>query len=375
MIRYKEKTKDCQLLVKVKLPFGSSVNSNELNMFAQKCLRGFLKPKLVKSSTIEYTGPIAISLYERLERPISKYDFFFLIEQIIDATQKLQRNAFPRNKVVWDLRHAYINETTKEVQLLYLPLGETSGSADISRFIENIIYSAKPFDERDNGFVSRFVYFFKSLPHYDPAKIESFIAHEDRSVVNTIKRHTTGGSGFMTDKRKDYYDHYEQKRSNEDDATALLSQSDDEATGLLREDDEATGLLIDSGEEATGLLDGSEATGLLNEDDEATGLLIEEQVHYPTLYRVLTNECICVNKPVFRLGKERSYVDYFVTNNNAVSRGHADIITRGSRYFIRDLNSKNKTYINGQAIPPQCECEILDGSRLTLGNEEFIFNT
>ena len=121
------------------------------------------------------------------------------------------------------------------------------------------------------------------------------------------------------------------------------------------------------------MLNDNEATGLL-EDNEATGFLVEEQIHYPTLYRILTNERICVNKPVFRLGKERSYVDYFVTNNNAVSRGHADIITRGNRYFARDLNSKNKTYINGQAIPPQCECELLDGSRLTLGNEEFIFN-
>lgn len=372
MIRYKEKAKDCQLLVRVKLPFGKAVNGNELNLFAQKCIRGFLKPKLIKNNTIEYTGPIAVSLFERLEKPISKYDFFFLIEQIIDATQKLQRNAFPWNKVVWDLRHAYINETTKEVQLLYLPLEEISGSADISGFIENIIYSAKPVDERDTGFVSRFVYFFKGLPHYDPTKIEAYIAYEDRSIVNTIKRHTTGGSGFMTDKRKDYYDHYEQ-RNNDDEATGLLPQSDEEDTALLQEDNEATGLLIDEGDEATGLLNDDEATGLL-EDDEATGLLVEEQVHYPTLYRILTNERICVNKPVFRLGKERSYVDYFVTNNNAVSRGHADIITRGNRYFVRDLNSKNKTYINGQAIPPQCECELLDGSRLTLGNEEFIFN-
>ena len=93
MVRYKEKAKDCQLLVRVKLPFGKAVNGNELNLFAQKCIRGFLKPKLIKNNTIEYTGPIAVSLFERLEKPISKYDFFFLIEQIIDATQKLQRNA------------------------------------------------------------------------------------------------------------------------------------------------------------------------------------------------------------------------------------------------------------------------------------------
>lgn len=42
----------------------------------------------------------------------------------------------------------------------------------------------------------------------------------------------------MTDKRKDYYDHYGNRASN-DDATDLLSESD-ELTGLLR-DDEATG--------------------------------------------------------------------------------------------------------------------------------------
>ena len=344
MIRYKEKAKDCQLIVKVRLPFGQSVSDNDLEFFARKCLRGFLRPKRVRSNTLEYVGPIAVPLYDRLKKPIRKY-----------------------------LRHAYINETTKEVQLIYLPLKDVSVQVNIIEFLESIVYSASPVDERDCDFVSRFVYYLKSLSNYDPEKIEAYIAREDRSIVNTIKKHTTGGSGFMTDKRKDYYDHYGNRASN-DDATDLLSESD-ELTGLLR-DDEATGLLTDDSDEATGLLnDGDEATGLLNDDDEATGLLAEESVHYPTLYRVLTEEHISVNKPVFRLGKERSYVDYFVTNNNAVSRGHADIITRGNRYFVRDLNSKNKTFINGQAIPAQYECEIFDGNRLTLGNEEFIFNT
>ena len=115
MIRYKEKAKDCQLIVKVRLPFGQSVSDNDLEFFARKCLRGFLRPKRVRSNTLEYVGPIAVPLYDRLKKPIRKYDFFFLIEQIVDATQKLQKNALPWNKVVWDLRHAYINETTKEL--------------------------------------------------------------------------------------------------------------------------------------------------------------------------------------------------------------------------------------------------------------------
>ena len=57
------------------------------------------------------------------------------------------------------------------------------------------------------------------------------------------------------------------------------------------------------------------------------------------MYRLLTNETFMINKPVFRIGKEKSYSDYFVANNNMVSRSHADIISRGGRYFIveRDI--------------------------------------
>ena len=128
-------------------------------------------------------------------------------------------------------------------------------------------------------------------------------------------------------------------------------------------------------EEATALLGEEEATALLlDEDDEKTTLLGECcEVHYPTLFRVLTEEEISINKPVFRIGKERSYVDYFVANNNAVSRSHADIICRGEKVFVKDLNSKNHTYINGQLLPAQCETEIREGDTLKLGNEEFVF--
>lgn len=122
----------------------------------------------------------------------------------------------------------------------------------------------------------------------------------------------------------------------------------------------------------------SEETGLLMEaDEEATNLLVENKaqqpVRFPELFRVLTGETIQINKPVFRMGKERSYVDYFVTNNNAVSRSHADIITRDSGYFVVDLNSKNRTYINNVPLTAQEETRISDGDSLRLGNEDFIF--
>lgn len=362
VVKIKAKSKDCLLTVKVKMSFGESVNDAELDAFARKYIRGFLKPKQTKKNLIEYTGPVGVSLYERLKDPISKYDFFFIIEQIIDATQKLQANGFPWNRVIWNLHNVYINSVTKEVQFIYLPLNSTQTGVNLISFIETIIYTAIPVTDQNSDYISQFVYFLKGLPAYDPGKIEKYILKVDRSVVNTIKKHNVGQSGFMTDKKQDYYEHYENNDGDADD-TALLD--DDEATGLLNEqDDEATGLLNPEDEE----------TGLLIDNDDGTALLVEEPaVQYAKLFRVLTEETISINKPVFRIGKERSYVDYFVTNNNAVSRSHADIVARGNRYFVIDLNSKNHTYINGQILQVHQENEIKNGDSLKLGNEEFIF--
>ena len=354
MAKYKAKTKECQLIVKVKLSSDEKINERELDFFTRKYIRGLLKAKMVKKfgfTSIEYTGPIGISLFERLKKPITKYDFLFIIEQIVDISQKVQVNSMSLNKVVWDIHNVFINETTREVQFIYLPLENVEKEADIIALIDSVVYSAKPVQEQNSDYISRFVYFMKGLPKFDAEQIEKFILQEDRSVVNTIKKHYAGQSGFMTDKPKDYYEHYD---------------CDDEKTGLL---EEATGLLED---EATGLLC-EEETGLLVEEEETTLLENDEQVHFPSLFRVLTEENISINKPVFRLGKEKSYADYFVSNNNAVSRSHADIITRGQRVFVIDLNSKNKTYINDLPIPVQQETEIFNGDRLRLANEEFIF--
>ncbi len=348
MAKYKVRTRDCQLEVKAKLSLKEKVNERQLEFFSSKYIRGLLKAKLKKKNFIEYYGPIGISLYERLKKPISKYDFLFIMEQVVDITQKLNANELIVCNVVLDIHNVFINETTRELQFIYLPLESEKREADVIGFMEQIIYASKPIQETDTEYVSKFVYFIKSLDKFDAYKIEKYITGEDRSIVNTIKRHNVGQSGFMTDKPADYYAHYDNKGL-------------DEATGLL--DDEATGLLND------------EATGFLN--DEATGLLnnSSDQVYYATLYRNLTDETIMINKPVFRIGKERSYSDYFVANNDKVSRSHADIITRSGRYFIIDLNSKNRTFINGAPIPVQQEVEIHNGDNIRLANEEFEFRT
>ena len=93
----------------------------------------------------------------------------------------------------------------------------------------------------------------------------------------------------------------------------------------------------------------------------------------PHLIRAKNNEQIYLDKPVFRIGKEKSYVDYFVGDNTAVSRSHCNIINRDGQYFIVDTNSTNHTYVNGGMIQSNVETALSHGTKIRLANDEFEF--
>ncbi len=93
----------------------------------------------------------------------------------------------------------------------------------------------------------------------------------------------------------------------------------------------------------------------------------------PHLIRAKNNEKINLDKPVFRIGKEKSYVDYFIGDNSAISRSHANIISRDGNYFVVDTNSTNHTYVNGAMIQSMVETPISHGAKIKLANEDFEF--
>lgn len=114
--------------------------------------------------------------------------------------------------------------------------------------------------------------------------------------------------------------------------------------------------------------------GVGSEAGETTVLgASQAQIIKPYLLRIKNNERIELNKPVFRIGKERSYVDYFVSDNTAVSRSHANIINKDNEFYIVDTNSTNHTYVNGSMIQSNVETKIEHGTKIRLANEDFEF--
>ncbi len=82
---------------------------------------------------------------------------------------------------------------------------------------------------------------------------------------------------------------------------------------------------------------------------------------------------VAIEKVLFRIGTEKTFVDCWIFDNSAVSHSHADILNRDGTYYVRDNNSTNHTYLNGQLLNSNQEYPLQDGDKLVFGNESFEF--
>lgn len=115
--------------------------------------------------------------------------------------------------------------------------------------------------------------------------------------------------------------------------------------------------LLDEGSGETTILGGSATAGV------PSGVLVN----------LKTGERVIINKPEFAIGKERSRVDYCISDDNSVSRLHLKVRVRGGRCYVVDMGSKNGTYLNGSKLIPNQEMPIQNGDRLKVSLIEFEF--
>lgn len=306
------------------------INETELSQLARIKPCGIMHVTKTKKDSVIYTCPANINLTDRLKKAISKYDFFFMIEQIVIMVEDVYNNGLNVNSVRFNMDDVYINEMTKEMYFIYFPIVGGQESADIVGFIENIIYTMTPVINEDTNYISRFMYYVRSFHGFNGNAIEKYISREERAVVNVLKNKAVTMQQTMQQQ--------------------IMQQV------------------------MQGSMDG---TTVLSDDSISIQQMQQMQpvnYHFASLTRQVTGEKIELGKPSFVLGKNPEKSDYAVADNTNISRVHAVITMRNGRYYVMDQNSTNGTFINGRIIKAGQETEILPGDCLMLANEEFIFN-
>ena len=309
------------------------INETELSQLARIKPCGIMHVTKTKKDSVIYTCPANISL-------ISKYDFFFMIEQIVIMVEDVYNNGLNVNSVRFNMDDVYINEMTKEMYFIYFPIVGGQESADIVGFIENIIYTMTPVINEDTNYISRFMYYVRSFHGFNGNAIEKYISREERAVVNVLKNKA------VTTQQTTHPKLMQQQIMQQQTMQQVMQ----------------------------GSMDG---TTVLSDDSISIQQIQQMQpvnYHFASLTRQVTGEKIELGKPSFVLGKNPEKSDYAVAGNTNISRVHAVITMRNGRYYVMDQNSTNGTFINGRIIKAGQETEILPGDCLMLANEEFIFN-
>lgn len=213
---------------------------------------------------------------------------------------------------ILDPNYIYINPSSFKVEMLYFPVINIQTGADFCKFIQGIIQNVKLQDGNNN-----------------------MLGQELRKYLNN-------GSGFDIITFRDFLKEKQQQ---------------------LKPD------LAASVESAAKVLDNIEA-GIQN--SEANVVSGNEDVPFPYILRLRTNQKVAITKSIFKIGKSKNLVDYPVTDNSSISRCHADIINKNGILYIRDNNSTNHTFVNGERIEPNTDVKLVHGTKINLANEEFI---
>lgn len=93
----------------------------------------------------------------------------------------------------------------------------------------------------------------------------------------------------------------------------------------------------------------------------------------PYIVRKRTGEKILINRNLFKLGKDASYVDYCIKDNPAVSRNHADIVRKPDGFYLVDKGSLNHTFVNGKKLAADEYRKLENGCLMQLADEVFEF--
>lgn len=381
--------------VRVKLQWRERFLPDQCNLLRDSYVDGLMHLSSTTGKTAVFTAPAHMQLRVFLQHGVDRKAFFHVLAQTINVLRWVNRQRLPLANLQLNVEHVFINHYTQELFFLYIPAQVDAPKSDLRSFLEQLVFNASAQMYASADYKQELLRLLQSNSSITTHLLEIFVRTGCPEAAAEI---TAGQQEFqqrISDSKSEYLRQMDRCRETGGSAAPLretppapAAQSVRAGTDLYysRSDalmpdpfgqEDGTTLLGGAGEnDGTVLLgDAGENEGSVMFDAGGTIVLAQETLAQPRLYRRKTGAVITIDKPVFRIGKEEGYVDYLIPDNPAISRSHADIISRGGSYYIYDNNSTNKTYVNNIMIPALKNVELSDGCLIRLANEEFEFKT
>lgn len=320
---------------------------------------------------LKYNISAKVSAREFLTGTVNRKRLLGVFYSIADALTTIDEYMIDVKSILLNLDYIYVDVTTCKAYMVCLPIMDSKQNIDIHMFLKEIMFSTQ-LDQTENcDYVATIINYLNSSA--------GFNINEFKEVINKLKyeqQETPTVSIAPVQIHKDNIQQTEIKNTYSDnkvvtDQAVAFEKKAEEMVQGRKETVNEVAFSPNLNKEEPSEKDNEKIYG------ETTvlgaGAVQTPMQKQPYLVRLKNRERILLDKPVFRIGKEKSYVDYFISDNTAISRSHANIINKDEKFFVVDTNSTNHTFVNGEMIQSGAEIEILHGTKIQLANEEFEF--
>ncbi len=376
-----------------------------------------------------------ISLSSLLHNPISKNQLINIFINIIDILENVNEYMIEKKYLLLQVDKIYVDQERNVVNLICLPIENIENVTDLSGFIKHILIMAKYQNNEDTSYVTKILNFINSRPECSLSDIKSLllsIKNEQitlhRNIPNqnineekpksksipifqdiskketvtalakeeiieisqskrndgipTLKRKKKKNNGIKDKQKKEKKSSFLSFRKNtpkkdnkKSSIPTLTKRKEAKVNNEISRNIELTYAKdIQSGNfTGTTILGQNDGTTVLSGGTTVLSVDQVNSIKYATITRVVNGKKIEIKKAVFNIGTDINYNDFIISNNTAVSRKHAEIHYENGKYYILDLNSTNKTIVDGTIVRPGYKFELFSGSRIKLADEDFIF--
>ena len=336
-----------------------ALNEAEYNYFRENRIKGWLVPSSVSADRLEFTGAQGVPLINVLKHGVDKKLYYRIVSQLLTILDTAASCGFNMQNIVLDPDFIIMDTSSKELCLFYLPLWYNESTNDgVVNCLRRISTYAQYISDEDYDSVDGFMNFVCRAEGFKISEAMERIRREIPEIFPAQNR--------PVQQARPEFSRPEPVQQKQPKHLAPLQNGGSHETfapktekPAYKPEPKVIPAISDEKKQPLPELRKNE--------------LPRKEVKYPTLTRRATGVTVNIDKPVFRIGKERDRVDFCITENRTVSRLHATIYTRNSSCFVEDNNSTNRTYINGTPVLPDREIKLKNGDVLKLSNEEFDF--
>lgn len=336
----------------------------------------------------QYNIAYKATLRKYLKQTMGKEEVLKLLSTIIEAYKLLKSTGVNEKYLYLNLDYIFVDFVTRDISFLCIPEDrKLDGNKSLREFLKDLLMSIAYKEEEDIYYIAKLVVYISNNCSIEVENFEELVLSLKEAKIRQSQPQVTMTSGTVTTPTPAVapvsagaaraaftappmpHSVREETIQGSQPKPIKLEAAKPAPSGSLIANRE-----IGEHDETTVLMTPS---GTLKEPVKQKRGLFQRNVEKkptPVLIRVKNQEKIMINKNVFRIGKSKTDADYTVEDNVAISRVHAIIHKRDGACYIKDNDSTNNTYVNGNILKGGNEQLLIKGTKVSLADEEFVFD-